>query len=95
MEYYDISLPISPDLACWPGDAPVRWHWTSRISDGDTVNLGELSASVHTGTHADAPFHFDPAGDSDVFIGAELSLEKNCFTDTCWHCGLQLGYGRN
>ncbi len=59
---YDISLPLDPSLACWPGDAPFRLEWTLRKTAGASVNLSQLSSSVHNGTHADAPIHFDDAG---------------------------------
>jgi len=61
-ELFDITLPMSTELACWPGDAPFRFVWTCRRSDGESVNVGQVSMSVHTGTHIDAPFHFSDAG---------------------------------
>jgi arylformamidase len=33
-----------------------------RIRDGASVNVGAIETSIHTGTHCDAPFHFDEAG---------------------------------
>ena len=32
------------------------------MADGDSYNLSMFSISSHTGTHIDAPFHFDPDG---------------------------------
>jgi arylformamidase len=58
----DITIPMQDSLACWPGDTPFRFTWTWRKADGATVNVGQLQLSVHTGTHTDAPFHFDDAG---------------------------------
>jgi arylformamidase len=75
MPIRDITIPMQDSLACWPGDAPFRFTWTWRKRDGATVNLGQLQLSVHTGTHTDAPFHFDNEGatcevlDLDRFIG--------------------------
>ena len=57
MRIYDISLPVDGQLAGWPGDTPYRFNWTCRISDGSSVNLGEVGMSIHTGTHIDAPLH--------------------------------------
>lgn len=68
---FDITLPMSPALACWPGDAPFRFEWTCRKSDGAAVNVGQVSMSVHTGTHIDAPFHFS----NDGTTVENLSLE--------------------
>jgi arylformamidase len=68
---YDITRPVSEDLACWPGDTPFSFRLTARIEDRESVNVGEVRMSVHTGTHLDAPFHFDSRA---VTVDA-LSLE--------------------
>ncbi len=54
----DISPPLSPRIAVWPGDRPFESIWTMRLRDGDSCNAGALSMSAHTGAHADAPYHF-------------------------------------
>jgi len=56
---YDISRTISPTLAVWPGDAPFSFEYALRLRDGAPVNLTTLTLSAHTGTHADAPYHFE------------------------------------
>lgn len=68
---YDITHPVRPGIAVWPGDAPFRLEWTLRRCDGATVNLAELHLSAHTGTHADAPYH---AADDGAPIG-EVPLD--------------------
>lgn len=55
---YDISQPISSVTAVWPGDKHFAHAWTMRISRGDSCNVSCLHLSAHTGTHADAPFHY-------------------------------------
>jgi arylformamidase len=62
MRIYDISLPLQPGIAGWPGDAPYQWRWSQRKSAGASVNVGCVSLSVHTGTHTDAPYHFADDG---------------------------------
>lgn len=62
MTIYDVSRPISPETAVWPGDRPFERTWTERIREGATVNLSAITLSPHTGTHADAPYHVDDAG---------------------------------
>ena len=62
MKLYDITLPVDGRLAGWPGDAPYRLEWTCTRAGGASVNLGQVSLSLHTGTHTDAPYHFDDAG---------------------------------
>jgi arylformamidase len=75
MKAYDISLPLSAGLAGWPGDAPFALQWTCTKRTGASVNLGQLSLSIHAGTHVDAPYHYDNRGatvdmlDPAVFVG--------------------------
>ncbi len=62
MKFYDVTLSVDERLAGWPGDAPYRLEWTCTRAGGAAVNLGQVSLSLHTGTHTDAPYHFDDAG---------------------------------
>jgi arylformamidase len=57
---YDISPPISPALAVWPGDTPPTREVLQDLARGDTVTLSTLRATVHLGAHADAPSHYGP-----------------------------------
>ena len=72
MKIYDISRTLSPTIAVWPGDQKFEHRWTMQISRGASVNVGAITLSVHTGSHADAPFHFDDAG-ANI---SQLRLEK-------------------
>jgi arylformamidase len=58
----DISDPISPATAVWPGDTPFSAKWVMRMDEGASCNVSTVTMSVHCGTHTDAPYHFDPAG---------------------------------
>jgi arylformamidase len=58
----DISRSVAPGIPVWPGDTPYAFGLTWTIGPGCPVNVGRITMSPHTGTHADAPFHFDPAG---------------------------------
>ncbi|MFB6241043.1 MAG: cyclase family protein [Gemmatimonadota bacterium] len=58
----DVSVPLSAATEPWPGDAPARLDPTARIADGDAVNLGRLTTSLHNGTHVDAPLHVREGG---------------------------------
>ena len=55
---WDISRPLTNDLAPWPGDTPFRYELKWSLSETCSVNVGAVSMSMHNGTHADAPFHF-------------------------------------
>lgn len=78
---HDITLPISEDLAVWPGDTPFRRVWQSRMEDGNCVNLSALQCSLHLGTHVDAPLHFEHQGvsadrmDLSHFVGPATVLD--------------------
>ncbi|MFZ5820092.1 MAG: cyclase family protein [Chloroflexota bacterium] len=58
MKIYDISLPMSPDLPVWPGDPPIMLEQVESMDRGADCNTSRLAASVHSGTHVDAPHHF-------------------------------------
>ncbi len=81
MRIYDITIPIQKSLAPWPGDTPYTFTWNMRMSDGAGINLGTIQMSVHTGTHADAPFHFLNRGatidesDLDVYCGPAVVID--------------------
>ncbi|MEO8439938.1 MAG: cyclase family protein [Spartobacteria bacterium] len=54
----DITRALQADLAPWPGDTSFDYRLVGRIAEGSSVNLGRITSSVHSGTHADAYFHF-------------------------------------
>ena len=59
---YDITRTIAPDTYVWPGvDLPTITP-VLRLADGASVNLTTLNLSPHTGTHADAYFHYELDG---------------------------------
>lgn len=62
MTLYDISPPITPTLAVWPGDTAPRREVLMDLARGDSVTLSTLHATVHLGAHADGPNHYDPNG---------------------------------
>jgi kynurenine formamidase len=55
---YDITPPVSPDLAVWPGDTSVTREVLCDLANGDSVTLSTLRATVHLGAHADGPNHY-------------------------------------
>lgn len=55
---YDISPPITPSLAVWPGDTPPSREVLMDMNNGDNITLSTLRATVHVGAHADAPNHY-------------------------------------
>jgi arylformamidase len=58
MRIYDISPLASPALAVWPGDIPLSREVQLDMRQGDNLTLSRLRATVHLGSHADAPSHY-------------------------------------
>ena len=58
----DLTRPLSSTTPPWPGDVGVSLIHHARISDGYSCNVGQLTLSLHNGTHADAPFHYSDHG---------------------------------
>jgi len=69
---YDITRTITPSLAVWPGDTTFSFQQTLSLQGGNSVNLTTLNMTAHTGTHADAPWHYMEMGERP----AELPLQK-------------------
>ena len=59
---WDISPPVDAGSPVFPGDTPYAQRWVATLGPGCPVNVSELTLSPHTGAHADAPLHYDPAG---------------------------------
>jgi arylformamidase len=72
---YDITPPITPKLAVWPGDTPASREVLCDIARDDNITLSTLRATVHLGAHADGPNHYGkdaPAIDErslDYYLG--------------------------
>ena len=56
---YDISRAMRAEMAVWPGDPAFDLNRTGRSADGLAVNVRSLAMGAHTGTHVDAPYHFE------------------------------------
>ena len=72
MKMIDISRPLHNETPVWPGDTPFSFslNWTKE--ETGSVNVGQLTMSSHTGTHVDAPFHFDSDGNRIL----DMALER-------------------
>lgn len=77
----DISQTLQPGITVWPGDTEFRTFWVMCQAAGAACNVGSITMSLHTGTHADAPFHVQPDGlsmenlDLTPFIGTALVVD--------------------
>jgi arylformamidase len=81
MKIHDITLSLHNELPCWPGDTPFRFALAWSKASGAAVNVGQVSTTIHIGTHVDAPFHFDNQGatidavDLDPYLGPALVVD--------------------
>ncbi|SFC89004.1 Kynurenine formamidase [Bacillus sp. OV322] len=75
-KWKDISQKLDERVAVWPGDTAFSYqrNWTKEESG--SVNVGQLTMSIHTGTHIDAPFHFDDKGKKTGELDIELYIGK-------------------
>jgi arylformamidase len=69
---YDISRAMHAAMAVWPGDPAFELNRTGRIADGLAVNVSSLAMGAHTGTHVDAPYHFED--DAPTLDKVDLSV---------------------
>lgn len=58
---WDLSQPVSHDGPCYAGQTPPIIRHSERAAVGG-FNVETIQLTVHTGTHVDAPFHFDDEG---------------------------------
>ena len=56
--WLDVSVPIRSGMVHYPGNPPVVLDFVHDLERGDPETLSQLSLSVHTATHVDAPVHF-------------------------------------
>ncbi|TQR10984.1 arylformamidase [Psychrobacillus soli] len=74
-KWIDITQAFSNKISTWPGDTPFQFEFAYTKEQTGSVNMGRFTTSVHTGTHADAPFHFDNNAptieqlDVNIYIG--------------------------
>ncbi len=59
---WDISQTLSANTPVWPGDTAYRAYRTVELTENCPVNISKLELSTHTGSHADAPLHYDNKG---------------------------------
>jgi arylformamidase len=58
----DVSPPITPALAVFPGDTAMTREVLMDFARGDHIRLSTIRATVHLGAHADAPSHYGLRG---------------------------------
>lgn len=89
MQWRDVSIPLHAGTTVWPGDPVFEMLPAQRIAEGAGCNTSHLRLCTHTGTHCDAPWHFEEDGarlhavDTDIFFGEARLIdlpEVDCIT---------------
>ncbi len=55
---YDITPPVSPETAVFPGDTALSREVLLDMKRGDPLTLSTLRGTVHLGAHADGANHY-------------------------------------
>ncbi|MDP4171899.1 MAG: arylformamidase [Bacillota bacterium] len=74
MKIVDISRKLERGIPTWPGDTPFTFEISWPMEESGSVNVGRLVMSTHTGTHIDAPYHFDNEGKKIYDLDLELYI---------------------
>ena len=75
-EYFDISLPYTVGLTRWPVAQQPAIMRTRDMSKGASGNVSRIEASVHHGTHIDAPLHYIADGKSIETLPLEVLMGR-------------------
>lgn len=76
----DLSVPVDAGTVVYPGDPSPRFEVHSTI-ERDGFNLLDVHIGSQSGTHVDAPYHFEPDGlrldelAIDRFVGPGVVVE--------------------
>ncbi len=90
MKFYDITRTITPQTAVWPQVASPEIETVLQIQEGFSVNLTQLHLSPHTGTHADAYFHYEQEGEHPAKMPLESYIGHCHVVSTHKHNGALL-----
>jgi len=74
--WIDISRPVHPGMAVWPGDPATQFTRVSDMGDGDACTVTRLCMCVHAATHLDAPSHFLPDGKDMTAMPLETGIGR-------------------
>ncbi|GIW21239.1 MAG: kynurenine formamidase [Candidatus Sericytochromatia bacterium] len=74
---YDISPIIKKDIAVFPGDKEFTRKINLDFKNNDNLLLSEITSTLHLGSHADAPNHYNING---------ISIERVNLTNYIGKC---------
>ncbi|MGG1676062.1 arylformamidase [Neobacillus sp. NRS-1170] len=73
-KWIDVSQRLDNNIVVWPGDTPFNYKVSWSKEESGSVNVGQITMSAHTGTHIDAPFHFDNDGKKVIDLDLDLYM---------------------
>lgn len=77
---YDLTQRLSPQMPVYPGDPQPKFEKNQTI-EKDGLNVTRITIGSHTGTHADAPWHFFQQGNTidkeplNKFLGQAVIID--------------------
>jgi kynurenine formamidase len=80
----DLSIPVGPETQIYPGD-PAPAVERAMTIERDGANVLALHLGSHTGTHVDAPFHFEADGDRLEDVGLDRFVGGAVIADVTGH----------
>lgn len=89
-EIYDLSQPVYDKCPGWPTHEMPDVTYED-IYHKDQVNTEIITLNTHTGTHLDAPFHFDPSGRTIYQLPVEWFQGNAILVDLRGQLGLAEG----
>jgi arylformamidase len=72
----DVTVPLSAEVAAFPGDPCFQAEPTHSLKGGDPYNASRLTLGTHSGTHVDAPYHFLEDGARVDELSLDLLMGK-------------------
>jgi arylformamidase len=60
--FIELSYKLEEEMPIYPGLPKDFFQPHTRLAKGDPSNTTQITHFLHSGTHVDAPFHFDVAG---------------------------------
>ena len=87
MTLVDVSVTIRAGMPVYPGNPGPVLSPVQRIAEGAEANVGRLDLGLHTGTHVDAPRHFEEGGagaetlPADALVGPAVVIDATGVRD--------------
>jgi kynurenine formamidase len=84
VQLVDLSIPVGPETQIYPGD-PAPAVRRAMTIERNGANVLSLELGSHTGTHVDAPFHFEADGDRLEDVDLDRFVGRAVIADVTGH----------